>query len=95
MGAEFYIYDYDSSEQLSDEICGCSGKAGFNLMEDFMQKERKYKYCICGRIFNGYGNNPHPYFIEEKGECCDYCNMKFVIPARLKLSKRQGDKKGR
>ena len=23
MGAEFYVYDYDSGEQLSDEICGC------------------------------------------------------------------------
>lgn len=62
-------------------------------MEDSMQKERKYKCCICARIFNGYGNNPHPYFVEEKGECCDYCNMKFVIPARLKLSKREGDKR--
>lgn len=52
---------------------------------------KKFKYCICGRIFAGYGNNPYPYFIDKdkagKSECCNYCNIKYVIPARLKSSK--------
>jgi len=40
--------------------------------------------CICGREIDGYGNNPEPYKSAENGErCCDPCNMKFVIPARL------------
>lgn len=39
--------------------------------------------CICGELLDGYGNNPEPYMDAEKGRCCDGCNLKFVIPARL------------
>ena len=44
-------------------------------------KEIEYTCCICGDDFEGYGNNPAPY--KESGKCCDACNRKFVIPARL------------
>lgn len=44
-------------------------------------KEAEYTCCICGEDFEGYGNNPAPY--KESGKCCDACNRKFVIPARL------------
>lgn len=44
-------------------------------------KEAEYTCCICGDDFEGYGNNPSPY--KESGKCCDACNRKFVIPARL------------
>lgn len=44
-------------------------------------KEAEYTCCICGDNFEGYGNNPAPY--KESGKCCDACNRKFVIPARL------------
>ena len=44
-------------------------------------KEAEYTCCICGDEFEGYGNNPAPY--KESGKCCDACNRKFVIPARL------------
>ncbi len=37
--------------------------------------------CICGEPLEGYGNSPAPY--KEEGRCCDNCNVKFVIPARL------------
>lgn len=37
--------------------------------------------CICGESIEGYGNNPQP--IKDSGKCCDACNLKFVIPARL------------
>ena len=37
--------------------------------------------CICGEESEGYGNNPGP--VRSSGECCDACNRKFVIPARL------------
>lgn len=37
--------------------------------------------CICGEKFKGYGNNPWP--IKLDGECCDICNYKKVIPARI------------
>ena len=44
-------------------------------------KEAEYTCCICGDEFEGYGNNPAPY--KKSGKCCDACNRKFVIPARL------------
>jgi len=45
--------------------------------------------CICGKKFRGYGNNPYPAVKDEEGAvCCDSCNRKVVIPARLKLSRR-------
>jgi len=37
--------------------------------------------CICGEPIEGYGNNPAP--VKDEGRCCDACNIKFVIPARL------------
>lgn len=45
------------------------------------------KCCICGRLYDGKGNNAKPYKV---GYCCDVCNMKIVIPARLnfKLKKK-------
>jgi DNA-directed RNA polymerase subunit RPC12/RpoP len=44
------------------------------------------KCIICGKEFEGYGNNPWP--VKAKGRCCDECNLNFVIPARLKMVKR-------
>jgi len=43
--------------------------------------EPTYTCCICGEEFDGYGNNPEP--VKHSGRCCDACNSKFVIPARL------------
>lgn len=37
--------------------------------------------CICGKEFDGYGNNPYP--VKDKGCCCDECNANAVIPARI------------
>lgn len=42
----------------------------------------KHTCCICGKEFEGYGNNPAPY----PGDiCCDECN-KAVITIRAFLS---------
>ena len=38
--------------------------------------------CICKKPFDGYGNNAEPVC---SGSCCDECNMKEVIHARLKM----------
>lgn len=38
--------------------------------------------CICKKPFDGYGNNAEPVC---SGTCCDECNMKEVIPARMKI----------
>lgn len=44
----------------------------------------KYKACvICGKRFNGHGNNPWP--VKNYGQCCDDCNQDQVVPARIKM----------
>lgn len=50
--------------------------------------------CICGRKFVGWGNNPwgaevydpNNKLIEfgDDDECCDDCNINYVLPGRLK-----------
>lgn len=52
---------------------------GINLGEDMEKK----KCVICGKEFEGYGNNAQPV---KDGLCCDDCNTKVVIPARLEKS---------
>lgn len=42
------------------------------------------KCCICERKLNGYGNNAYPI---KEGMCCDNCNIKFVVPARMFLNR--------
>lgn len=48
---------------------------------------KKYVCCICGKEFEGYGNNPWPIEqdILKEDRCCDKCNLDYVIPARIAL----------
>lgn len=48
--------------------------------------EKKHVCCICGKEFEGWGNNPWPIgwdVYSEEDRCCDECNIKRVIPARI------------
>ena len=47
------------------------------------QCDNEYVCCICGKTFNGCGNNPYPVSKDENAKCCDQCNLDSVIPARL------------
>ena len=41
------------------------------------------KTCvICGKEFNGWGNNPAPVY--KEGVCCTDCNLNVVIVARVR-----------
>ncbi len=35
---------------------------------------------LCGKEFEGYGNNPEPL---AEGSCCDECDCLKVIPERI------------
>ena len=37
---------------------------------------------VCGCMIPDFGHNPDP-LNEGKGRCCDSCNVKYVIPARV------------
>lgn len=55
---------------------------GIKLDEDELLKEENKKVCvICGKEYDGYGNNAQPV---KDGNCCDKCNQEVVIPARIK-----------
>lgn len=60
-----------------------------SLGNDFKIKEEltenKETCVLCGKHIDGYGNNPAP--LADEGKCCDSCNSKRVIPARLKAMK--------
>ena len=55
----------------------------------------KFKCCICGREFVGFGNNPwgamykdengeaKDFNIKEDDRCCDECDQLYVIPGRI------------
>lgn len=43
------------------------------------------KCCICGKLINGYGNNPWPVVKKADAECCKKCNNTKVIPARMEM----------
>lgn len=61
------------SESLSDNP--------LDLSFDDITEDLDDVCCICGEPITGYGNNPYP--VKEEGRCCDACNIKFVIPARM------------
>lgn len=53
------------------------------------------QYCsICGKEYQGYGNNAQPV---NEGRCCDICNYTTVIPRRMQeYSKtKEGEKDGK
>ncbi len=51
--------------------------------EELHEEAETHVCCICGDEFVGYGNNPEPVKSHDDGVCCDACNIKFVLPARL------------
>ena len=44
---------------------------------------KTFTCCLCGKKFIGYGNNPWPCNTDPEARCCDDCNSKKVIPARI------------
>ena len=54
-------------------------------MEEVKEVKEAKKTCvICGKEFEGFGNNPEPVKKWDEGLCCDECNNTVVITARLK-----------
>lgn len=52
------------------------GESGAAIKEAY----EKHKCILCGKEFDGWGNNAWPI---KDGICCDECNAEKVIPARL------------
>lgn len=54
-----------------------------NVFGEKLREAKENFCCICGEPIEGYGNNPEPFMTSANGQCCDGCNLKFVVPARL------------
>lgn len=50
-----------------------------------MENRQEFTCCMCGKEFIGWGNNPWPVVLDAKARCCNDCNAKFVVSARLDL----------
>jgi len=48
------------------------------------------KCVICGKMYEGYGNNAMPL---KEGQCCDDCDKTQVIPYRIKRWKEEQEEK--
>lgn len=46
---------------------------------------------ICGKYYEGYGNNAQPI---NDGRCCEECNLMVVIPQRMQLYYGKGKSNG-
>lgn len=44
--------------------------------------KKEFVCSLCGAKCKGFGNNPEPLAKYEE-RCCDDCNNRFVIPARI------------
>lgn len=55
----------------------------YNVYGEKLTEAKEDHCCICGEPIEGYGNNPKPFKNASEGQCCDGCNLKFVIPMRL------------
>lgn len=56
-----------------------------NVFGEKLTEAKERFCCICGEPLEGYGNNPEPFMYADEGQCCDACNLKFVIPLRIEM----------
>lgn len=56
------------------------GKQEVPVEKKGFKMDDKHICSICGKEFEGFGNNAEPV---NDGICCDKCNMEVVIPRRL------------
>ncbi len=61
-----------------------------NAFGECLTEAKQQVCCICGEPLEGYGNNPEPFMSAEEGSCCDGCNLKFVVPARMATLAEEG-----
>jgi hypothetical protein len=76
------ISDDKFQDMYDDRITDSTGfdESVENKTKYILTESKAKTCCICGEEIEGHGNNAEPY---EEGTCCDACNLKFVIPARL------------
>ena len=86
-GSNVIVFDLD--EEVDDNLAFNLTFEDYNAFGEKLTEAKENFCCICGEPIEGYGNNPEPFMDADEGQCCDGCNLKFVIPARLALMKEE------
>lgn len=86
-GSNVIVFDLD--EEVDDNLAFNLTFEDYNVFGEKLTEAKENFCCICGEPIEGYGNNPEPFMDADEGQCCDGCNLKFVIPARLALMKEE------
>lgn len=84
-GSNVIIFDLDTNVEDAFNLTF----EDYNVYGEKLTEAKENFCCICGEPIEGYGNNPEPFMDADRGQCCDGCNLKFVIPARLELMKEE------
>lgn len=50
------------------------------IKEGLLDQKEKNVCPICGKEYEGFGNNAYPVY---EGRCCDECNNNIVVPMRI------------
>jgi len=53
---------------------------------------KTFNCSICERDVTEWGNNPQPILTYSGKKCCDSCNTKYVIPARIFINELLNNK---
>ena len=51
-------------------------------MKDLKTTIPAFECVLCKNTVKQFGNNPAPIY-SEKEKCCDECNNRYVVPARI------------
>lgn len=77
----FEVGNYEEDNAVRVEVLSEDELAGFGFNESLKEAKEEHECCICHKKFKGFGNNAEPVC---DGICCDDCNWRVVIPARVK-----------
>ena len=78
-GSNVIVFDVDTKIEDAFDLTF----EDYNVYGEKLTEAKENFCCICGEPIEGYGNNPEPFMSSDSGQCCDGCNLKFVIPMRL------------
>ena len=42
------------------------------------------KCCFCAEMFRGWGHNPYPVLVRRGAVACSECNLRIVLPQRIR-----------
>ena len=80
-GSNVIIFDLDPD--VDENLAFNLTFEDYNVYGEKLTEAKENLCCICGEPIEDYGNNPEPFMDADKGQCCDGCNLKFVIPMRF------------